>query len=254
MGLLALQREFHLHLIDAGGRIDRWIDEPAAGLAVYHNAYRAQLIDCLAETYAQTHAWLGDEAFLAAMREHVERTPPNSWTLGDYGESFGRTLAVLHPDDPEIAELALLEWRLLRVFESGDAPALPSSAIGEIDWDVSSLVLVPSLQMVPVFTNAGAIWSALVAGATPPAVALLPEPAVMLIWRQDFTPCFRTIEMIEHAAMAQVTAGVGFADLCTALVETHGEEDGLALAGEMLGQWFADGLISKVITKEMSCA
>lgn len=249
-----MQRDFHRHLVDVSGGIDDWVGGAAPGLAVYHNAYRAQLIDCLAETYKQTHAWLGGEAFLAAMREHIEANAPSGWTLGAYGEGFARTLAALYPDDPEVAELALLEWLLSRAFESGDAEALPPGAIGGIDWDDAVLVFVPGLRTVPVLTNAGAIWSALAAGEMPPTVAFLPEPAVMLIWRQDFTPCFRTIDRVEHAAISQAVAGVGFAELCTTLVEARGEAEGLALAGQMLGQWFADGLILGIVTKEMSCA
>ena len=43
-------------------------------------------------------------------------------------------------------------------------------------------------------TNAAAIWTALSQSETPPAVALLPAPATILIWRHDLTPSFRTLE------------------------------------------------------------
>ena len=175
MSLLALQRDFQRHLVDAPGQIDRWIAVPAPGLAIYHNAYRAQLVECLAETYAQTHAWLGGEAFLAAMREHIERTAPSGWTLGAYGDGFAQTLATLYPDDPEIAELATLEWLLSRAFEASDADAMPPGAIAGIDWDKAVLGFAPSMQTASARTNAGAIWSALVAGAAPPAAAPLDE-------------------------------------------------------------------------------
>lgn len=254
MSLLALQRDFRRHLVDEPCRIDVWVDDPAPGLAVYHNAYRAQLADCLAETFAQTHAWLGGEAFVAAVREHVERTPPSGWTLGVYGENFAGTLAALYPDDPEVAELAALEWLLSRAFEAGDTAAMPAAAIAGIDWDKAAITFAYSLAAAPARTNAGAIWSALVAGDAPPAAAILPEPGMMLVWRQDFTPCFRTIEMIEYGAITLAAAGLGFADLCAMLVEKRGEAAGLALAGRMLGQWFADGLIIDVITKEIPCA
>jgi hypothetical protein len=254
MSLLALQRDFQRHLVDAPGSIDTWIDAPARGLAVYHNAYRAQLVECLAETYAQTHAWLGGEAFLAAMRAHIERTPPSGWTLGAYGGDFAETLAHRYPDDPEVAELAMLEWRLSRAFEAEDAAAMPAAAIVGIDWDEAAIVFVPSLWTIPSITNAVAILSALVAGDPPPPATILPEPAMLLVWRQDFAPCFRTIEMIEHDAIGLAAAGTGFADLCMMLVGSRGEAEGLALAGQMLGQWFADGLIRSVTTKDIPCA
>lgn len=254
MSLLALQRDFHRHLIDAPSAIDRWIGAPSPGLKVYHNTYRAQLVDCLADTYARTHAWVGGEAFLAAMRDHIERTPPSSWTLGAYGAGFADTLSRRYPDDPEVAELAALEWSLSRAFEAADAGAMPTGAIAGIDWDRAAIVFVPSLHAVPATTNAAAIWSALAAADMPPAATMLPERAMTLVWRQDFTPCFRTVARIEHDAIVLAAAGTGFAEICTTLVDACGETEGLARAGQMLGQWFADGLIHTVTMKECRCA
>lgn len=254
MSLLALQRDFQRHLIDAGDGIEAWIGEPASGLAIYHNAYRAQLIDCLAETYPKTHAWLGGEAFLSAMRDHIEVTPPGGWTLGAYGADFAATLALSYPNDPEVAELATLEWLLARAFEAADACAMPANVIAAIDWDDALISFIPTVAMIPATTNAGAIWSALTAGDVPPEAATLPDAGVMLVWRQGFSPCFRTIDMDEHDAVLSTMRGSTFADLCTMLVEAHGEAHGLALAGQMLAQWFADGLVRNVTRKDRSCA
>ncbi|MES2055365.1 MAG: DNA-binding domain-containing protein [Pseudomonadota bacterium] len=244
MSLIALQRDFRRHLLDEAGAVRSWVaPEALVGLPVYHNAYRVQLTDCLAEAYPQLHAWLGGEGFVAAARCHVECTPPSGWTLGVYGVGFDRTLAKLYPDDPEIAELATLEWMLAEAFEGMDAEALSPVAIAAIDWDRARLSFVPTLRLEPACTNAGAIWSALSANAAPPGAAILPEPAAMLVWRQEFTPCFRTIETIERDALQKMAVGAGFADLCAWLVAARGEAAGVALAGAMLGQWFADGLV-----------
>jgi hypothetical protein len=253
MSLLALQRDFQRHLVDAPSDIANWVGEPAPGLMVYHNAYRVQLTECLAETFAQTLAWIGGDAFVAAARDHIERIPPSGWTLGVYGDGFADTLAKRYPDDPEVAELGRIEWLLSRAFEAIDAVALPASAIATIDWDAVALVFVPSLCLAPALTNAATIWSALVAGDAPPAAALLPEPGATLVWRQDFLPCFRTIERIEQDAMPLASGELGFAGLCAMLVAAQGEDAGIAQAGAMLGQWFADGLIAHVTTKDMRC-
>jgi hypothetical protein len=243
MSLIALQRDFRRHLLDGAGAVEDWIAPGAlAGLHVYHNAYRVQLTDCLAETYPQLHAWLGGPGFVEAARCHIERTPPSGWTLGVYGAGFDCTLAGLYPDDPEVPDLASLEWMLAEACEGADAVALPSAAIAGIDWDAARLSFVPTLRIASARTNAGGIWSALSAGTAPPAATLLPEPAAMLVWRQDFTPCFRTIEAIECDAL-QMAADTGFADLCAMLVAARGEEAGVMLAGAMLGQWFTDGMV-----------
>jgi len=255
MSLLELQRSFRRHLLDEpdGGVHSLVAPRSAGGLAVYHNAYRAQLTDCLAETYARTHAWIGGPAFLEAMREHIEENPPTGWTLGAYGEGFAVTLARLYPADPEVAELATLEWLVGRAFEAENAEALPVAAIAEVDWDKAGLAFVPSLSSALASTNAGAIWSALAAGVAPPAAKLLSEPAVLLIWRQDFSPCFRTIELIEHEAVSLTAKGLGFPSLCNLLIDMRGEAEGVALAGHMLGQWFADGLIHEVTPVTATC-
>ncbi len=254
MSLLTLQRDFHRHLIDAPNWLGARIGGDAPGLAVYYNNYHAQLTECLTESFPHTLAWVGGAAFLAAMREHIDDVPPQSWTLGNYGAAFADTLARCYPDDPEVAELARLEWLLSRAFEAPDNSAVPVDAIAAVDWDDAALIFVASVQAVPAATNAGAIWSALAAGDVPPGAAMLPDPAMMLVWRDGFTPCFRTIEMIEHGAIVLVAAGVRFADLCTMLVAARGEAAGLALAGQMLGRWFADGLINTVTSKGKPCA
>lgn len=243
IALAELQRGFSDWLVDAptdfAGRIG---ERAAAGLAVYQNNYRSQLVDCLGETFEQVHAWLGDEAFVDAARGHIQQNPPHGWTLGSYGEGFDRTLAALYPDDPEVAELAWLEWALAQAFTGPDADPAAPDELAAIDWDNAGLTCAPTLQTRAAVTNAGAIWSALSAGAEPPAAAMLPEAGAMLVWRQEFTPCFRTIEAEEHTALELIRAGTSFGALCVQLVDSAGEA-GVRLAGTMLGQWLRDGVV-----------
>jgi hypothetical protein len=251
MTLAALQRDFRKSLIDEPAGMGQWVDKGARpGLAIYHNAYRVQLVDCLLETFEKTHLWLGDDAFTEAARTHIESTPPYGWTLGIYGEGFECTLAALYPDDPEVAELAWLDWALSRAFEGQDAPPLDPVTLQDADWDNAVLKLVPTFRLRSACTNAGAIWSALSAESDVPAAAMLPEPGAMLVWRQEFTPCFRTIEAIERDALRLIEAGESFGALCSILIERSGEDAGVTQAGALLGQWIGDGLIAAVETKD----
>jgi hypothetical protein len=246
MTLAAMQRDFRALLVDAPNDMQRRV-APGSGLGVYHNAYRVQLADCLRETFEKVFLWLGEDAFLVAARTHIERTPPHGWTLGIYGAGFERTLEVLYPDDPEVAELAWLDWTLCRAFDGFDAVPMSPDSLRELDWDQTQLELAPTLQLCNARTNAGAIWSALSAGNTPPAAAALPTPGAMLVWRQGLTPCFRTIETIERDALAMLLAGETFGAVCTMLVERLGQDAGIQQAGAMLGQWLHDGLIGNII-------
>jgi hypothetical protein len=244
MSLAAMQANFRSWLVDgsddAAARFER---SARPGLSVYQNNYRSQLVACLAEAFERVHSWLGDEAFLEAAITHIDAKPPRHWTLDAYSTGFSETLEGLYPDDPEIAELAQIEWALAQAFTAcGIAPLTPA-AIAQVDWDRAGIEFAPSLATLDVFTNAAAIWSALVAGDTPPPAQRLPERAALMVWRKDFTPRFRTVDMVERSAIAQMLAGDSFATLCAALVERSGETAGVARAGALLGQWVADGLI-----------
>lgn len=245
MSLAAMQRDFRGWLTDATAAMDQWVDADArAGLAVYHNAYRVQLVDCLRDTFEKTLLWLGEDAFIDAARAHIESTPPHGWTLGVYGDGFTHTLSEVYPDDAEVAELAWLDWALSRAFEGPDAAPVSTEALAAVDWDNAGLVFAPTMQIMAANTNAGAIWSALSAQEDPPMAALLPEPGAMLVWRQDFTPCFRTLEATEAFALEQIITGATFGALCLALIERCGEGEGISQAGALLGQWIGDGLIT----------
>jgi hypothetical protein len=248
MNLLVTQRSFRRALVgDADDAVTHFGDATAApGLAVYHNAYRVQLVDCLRETFEQLNAWLGDEAFTLAALVHIAENPPHGWTLGVYGEGFDTTLTRLYPDDPELAELAWLEWALSRCFSGSDAVPLAAMEVPDIDWDNARLDFVPTLELGTATTNVGAIWSAQSAGEVPPAAERLPLPAALLIWRQDYSPSFRTIDDDERIAIVQMRSGITFGELCLAQVEQLGESEGVNRAGVFLGQWLHDGLVTGI--------
>jgi hypothetical protein len=246
MNLLAVQRDFGAFL--RGG------DAAAAapGMRVYQNNYRAQLFACLVDSFALTRDWIGAETFESAVIHHIHRVPPGSWTLDAYPRDFPDTLAMLHPDDPEIAELAWLELALAEAFVGpATAPLLPADA-RNIDWDDAVLSFTPTLDMRPAASNACEIWSALAAGEKPPSVSSLSAGRVLIVWRFQLISRFRLIDAEEEQAIMLARSGLRFADLCAAFVATCGEEEGIALAGSHLGRWLADGLLDSA-TGDSKC-
>lgn len=247
MSLLALQRDFRGWLTtEDAGTAARFGAPAEAGLAVYLNNYRGQLMACLSESFEVVRAWIGDAAFEAAAAQHIDRLPPHSWTLDAYALDFPETLDRLYPEDPEIGELGRLERALGLAFIGPDAAPFDPASLDGIDWDEAVLHLVPTLTSFPVTTNAGAIWSAISGGNQPPAASFPSEPASIIVWRSGFAPSFRTLEAAEAEALALMLEGRNFGALCVDLVARFGEERGPALAGAFLGQWLADGLIASV--------
>lgn len=248
MKLAALQQDFQAWLVD-GSEVAaaRFGTGAQPGLLVYQNNYRAQLVACLTEGFERVLAWLGEDAFLAAVAAHVDRTPPTSWTLDAYSVGFPATLSDRYPDDPEVAELAWLDWALADAFVGPDAAPPSAELLAAVDWDQAVLILTPTLRIGEATTNAAAIWSALSAGQMPPAAEVLPQPAQLVVWRQAYVSCFRSIEAAEIRAIAQALAGEPFSAICAALVGAEGETDGITTASSLLGQWLRDGLLTGIV-------
>lgn len=245
MSLLAIQRGLRDHILTGGDdRPEGVAPSGHAGLAVYRHAYRAQLVACLRDAFEQTWSWLGDDGFDAAALHHIAAHPPSGWTLDVYGEDFPQTLAELYPDDPEVAELAWLDWSLRRAFDGPDADPITAEALAQVDWDRVVLTLSPTLTIGEMTTNSAAIWSALAEGQGPPAVERLPAPAALRVWRQGLSPQYRTIDTFERRALALVLDGCGFAQLCDRLAETKDAQHAVERLGGLLAAWLRDGLVS----------
>ncbi|MGC1302000.1 MAG: DNA-binding domain-containing protein [Caulobacteraceae bacterium] len=248
MGLLELQRGLKAHMLHGDPEITMQIrgDDPAIRLRVYDDACRAQLVACLRDAYEKTWAWLGDEAFDAAARHHIATCRPSRRTPGGYGAAFTETLGELYPDDPEVVELAWLDGTLRRAFEGPDAEPISPEALAAVDWDNAILVFVPTVAIAEVTTNCVALWSAIAGGETPPAVERLPEPAAIRVWRQGFSPRYRTIKAPERRALEMTKAGVPFGAACALLAEDLGEARAARIVGALLASWVRDGLVSAV--------
>jgi len=249
MSLLELQRQFCAHLLDAPSPIAERIagDSGASGLAVYHHAYRAQLVACLGDTYEKLWAWLGDDAFQAAADRYVAAHPPQSWTLSDYGSAFPEMLAEVYPDDPEVAELARLDWALRRAFDGEDARPIGAADLADVDWETAMFRFTPTLQMFPIRTNCAGIWNALALDQTPPAATCLTEPTALRVWRLGLAPQFSSMDACEYDSLFRLQLGASFSELCAHLGDTLGEAQAALTIGQLLGRWLQDHLLISIV-------
>ncbi|WP_162262251.1 DUF692 family multinuclear iron-containing protein [Acidovorax sp. Root219] len=219
-------------------------EAPVAGrLGIYHHAYRARLAEVLADTYAKTWLYLGSDTFEDHARQHAVAHPPTARSLNRYGEGFVGTLRALYPDNPELHELAQLDWDLRTRFDGADVPALDAAAAPSAGhWLAEGGVLHPSALLRPLTTNAVALWNAIHADEEVPEALTLPEPATLLVWRKGQQPHFRTLEPQEADWVRHLQAGASVEQTCALL-----QAQGLLPAPEVLAQWLAwmlrDGLV-----------
>ena len=247
MTLLELQREFRSWLLTESGGIESQIrTRPEVGLAAYLNNYRAQLMTCLVESFPVLQAWLGEDAFKASVATHIDRFVPHSWTLDDYALDFPETLAQLYPRDPEVVDLARLERELALAFTGTDAAPLDLASLAHVDWDVAVICFVPTFKLMPVQTNAAALWSSIRAGEASMPLLVVTAPTMLAIWRNQLSPAFRSVSTAEAEVLAQLQSGMNFGSVCARLVERVGDEQGPVIAGGYLRQWLDDGMVARI--------
>ncbi|MGN6478711.1 HvfC/BufC family peptide modification chaperone [Luteibacter sp.] len=244
MKLAALQDQFRQWLVtgDEAGT-EAFGASARPGLQVYQNNYRVQLMGCLEVSYPLLRRFIGEDAFREAAITHIDARPPRGWTLDHYGADFGETLRALHPRNPDLEELAWIEWMLGEAFVAADTlPATPE-ALASVDWDHANLVLSPSVRVRRAVTNADDVWMALRDGEAAVESEWLAAPEGLLVWRRDHMARLRRTDAVESAALVALGKDPGFGSLCETLVGLLGEEAGVQRAGQLLADWLSAGVV-----------
>ncbi|WP_439477943.1 HvfC/BufC family peptide modification chaperone [Brevundimonas sp.] len=216
-------------------------------LGVYSHAYRATMTGLLSEVFDKTWAYLGDERFEAEVATYVAAHRSTSFSLDDYGSDFPGQLEQRLPDEPDVFELAWLDWSMRRAFDGPDAEPVAAAQLAALspdDWDRARLGLHPTLVQREVVSNVGALWASLDAGA-PVLPPPLTGPMSLRVWRKGLQPHFRMIPPQEGAALQAIATGQTFAALCEDLGR-DGSQDAPVRAGRLLAVWLEDGLIVDV--------
>lgn len=216
-------------------------------LAIYHNAYRARLIDVFADTYARVLAYIGEEPFEEAARAYIEQHASVTRNLREYGREFPFFLKAYYHCDPEVAELAEMDARLRYTFDGTNADVL---AVDDValwppeQWDVALLTLHPTVSFQRFEWNTPTIWQYLSSDNAPPVAVLLPQPSIWLFWRKALQPHFRSLSPEEHTALWAIHSGMPFGEICEMLAESWPELDVTARIGGWLRTWLEDGVLA----------
>lgn len=250
--LEALQAAFARHLLNEpsdfpgavaeGGRIG--IERR---LAIYHNAYRARLVEALKDSFGHTLVYLGDDNFEAAARGYLAEHPSTHPNLRWFGAAFADWLRAAAPGDPDIGELAALDWALRRAFDGADATVLGTAELAALPpeaWAHVGLLWHPTCQRLQLAHNTLAIWSALDRDEAPPEAERLAQPTELLVWRLGLQPHFRSLGTMEAQAIDALRNGASFAATCEQLAAAFPEVEVAPEAGALLRRWVEDGLLS----------
>lgn len=219
------------------------------GLAIYHHAYRARLLEALREDYPAVHYWLGDDEFATLAQAFCAAQPSQHFSLRWFGAGFaGFISASLDPQDsPPLAELARLEWAFGLAFDAAAGTPLSLAQMASLpaaDWPGLQVQLLAHVQLVTLEYNSLALWQAAKAQADFPPSVRLAQDQTCLIWRHGLVSNYRSLSAAEALALqGMAMAGWSFAELCEQLAE-HGEQ-APALAAGWLKQWLSEGLLQR---------
>lgn len=232
----------------------KWDARRAAGLEIYRNAYRARLIDVLRNTFERTVRLVGEEAFGQAAAHHLITNPPKSWTIDQAGAGFPEVCAKLFANDPDVGEVAWLEWAMHLAFTATDAVpwtladfAAATSGFDDEQWNDLGLVLLPETVLRPVIFDLVKLWGSLADSLDAAHVAKTSEPKWILVWREDEMPVFGLITPLEGLALTEILRGGTFGGVCSILLGHVEPSQAAAVAGNMLRHWIEIGLVTGLV-------
>ncbi|MEM6476307.1 MAG: DNA-binding domain-containing protein [Pseudomonadota bacterium] len=231
-----------------------WGNSQAAGMSVYRGNYRSSLMDALENTFERTTRYVGEGPFKRAAAHHVITNPPASWTIEDAGAGMDASCAEVFGDNPEVAELARLEWEMLQVSTAPDCEPLSPAAFGEAtaefgdeDWMALRLETQPRAAAWVTPYNLMGMWNALADdGGEMPDLAL-DTSLGCIVWREGERPTFTLVDRQEADGFAAMQSGASYGELLGMMIGENADEaavQGAAqCAGGMLGGWLNEGMI-----------
>lgn len=246
-------------ILDEGAPLpEGWGNSQAVGMGVYRGNYRSALVGALESTFERTARYVGEGPFKQASAHHAIANPPSGWTIDEAGAGFDATCAQLFTNNPEVAELAWLEWAMLQVSTAPDVQPLDAAAFGaatsgfgDEDWMGLRLEFQPCAAAREVRANLTGIWNTLGEDADGDRPApLLENPKGCIVSREGERPTFQLTEPDAAHAFTAMQSGANYGEMIMLLASENSSDESVQnaamRAGALLGEWLGDGLIIRL--------
>ena len=253
------QADFMTAILDDTADLPQgWAPDQAAGLDVYRGNYRSALMEALGDTFERTRLYVGEGPFAQVAAHHAIAHPPSGWTIDEVGEGFDQTCAELFGENPEVAELAWLEWTMLGVATASDLDPLDmtgfaaiTAEFGEQDWSRMKLEFQPRAMAREVSSNLANLWSEIGEDVSNLSDPVLPDQGGCIVWREGQRPTFMQVSADEATAFDSMQNGVSYGTVLVWLAARQKGSDRFQIAaskaGEMLARWLTEGMIIRVV-------
>jgi hypothetical protein len=181
---------------------------PAQHLQVYRNNVAISLTEALAAVYPVVARLVGEEFFGHAAGRFIERYPPASGNLHDFGAEFAEFLAGFSPAAALVylPDVARLEWTRHRSFHAADHAPLELARLAHVPADrYESLcfVLHPSARLIASPYPIDRIWQANQPDQSgEEAIDLATGPARLLVIRRHLDVTVEALTLAEFAFLS----------------------------------------------------
>jgi hypothetical protein len=208
-------------------------------IEIYHDAYRARLVECLADDYPALQSALGESPFEALCLAYVAEHPSRSPNLNFFGCHMSEFCRRRGSSVPEwSADLAALEWALVEVIHAAPVESPSEEALAKIapaDWPRARFTPSDAVRVLEFDHAVNAYFQAYNTGADVgepergwSATAVFRDGAT--IWRMDMSRPM-------HALLVALVGGVPLGEALDALASSGAlrEEEAPLVMG-----WFRD--------------
>jgi hypothetical protein len=183
-------------------------------LSIYSNTIAGTLIKALRLNFPAVEKLVGADFFAQCAAAYVQREPPRSAYLNDYGA--GLAACVAHDARaatlPYLADVARLEWAVSRALVAERLPAADLGALARVDAARQSrlcFIADPSVTLLALQTPADVIWQAVLAADEAGLAAVHPASALvhLLIERLGADLSVRRLPAAEWSFAQALCAG-----------------------------------------------
>lgn len=240
-------KEPFLSEIEEGGKIG-----PEQRLEIYAHAYKARLVETLAEDFPVLHSMIGDDMFEEICLGYIDCYPSTHPSLRYLGQHMTKYLRETMPyaEILPAIEMAEFEWAFNDVFDAPDRDSVTVEQVSEVPpaaWTTLRIHLQPSFRMNRFKWNTPAVWSTVSdeKDDSPFSAQEYPVHSHCIQWKSDLKCFFRTVEDDEARLLELAVQNKNFPELCEALLEQYGEHASMR-AAELFRGWVMEGLVSEL--------
>lgn len=205
-------------------------------LEVYRESIMGGMMNALGEVYPVCRRLVGERFFDAMARRYVERHRSFTPDLTDYGAAFAEFTDGFVPAQslPYLADVARLEWRWHRVFNSPDIEPLDLSRLARLEEAQHATIvwrLAPEAGLLQSQFPVDRIWQANQPQQHDVPVVSLEEGAVqLLVWRRGLTMRIERVSDTQRLFLHAVADALPFGELCVEIMRAvPGVEPGALL-------------------------